>query len=334
MQANILGTRKEYLPDNAGLRTILYFCGCALRCQWCMHPMPETPEPSLIWDSGKCLFCHLCERDCPTGSLHFEDGVLTYNPRTCGRCLRCQQHCPARGIDFSGSIVTLEEVKKRLTHDLACYHEGGGLMLVGVNHHGDVSFAREILRFCRENGIHTCVNTHGFLSDFEFARLTQNADQVIMDIKHYDPRLHVRLTGVSNRQILSNLDCLIAAGREVAVKISVIPHINDADCDANGFGALLTKHGVLHVYLANFDELDRYKYGCADPVPSRRNLHSAAMTAAQSRMASLRRYGAPDTNISPEKLNRFREILQRYGLRVRHLTIPFDSLDDREEMQL
>jgi glycyl-radical enzyme activating protein len=334
MQANILGIRKEYLPDNAGLRTILYFCGCALRCQWCMHPMPETPEPVLVWNSSKCLFCHLCERDCPTGSLHFENGELLFNPRTCSRCLRCQQHCPARTIDFSGSVVTLDEVKKRLSHDLGCYRAGGGIMLVGVNNHGDVSFSREVLRFCRENDIRTVVNTHGFLSDFEFARLTQNADEVLMDIKHYNPRMHVRLTGVSNRQILANLDYLIASGREVSAKISVIPHINDADCDAHGFGRMLAEHGVRNVYLANFDDLDHYKYGCAHLVPSRDNIRNAAMTAAQSRMASLRRYGAPDTNISPEKLARFGEILRRHGLRVRNLILPFDSQDEREEMQI
>lgn len=319
MQANILRIRKEYFPDNAGLQTIVYFCGCALGCQWCMHPMPDTPEPVLIWSSSKCLYCQLCVRNCPTDSLHFENDILVFDPKTCDRCLRCQQNCPAHGIDFGGSVLALDDAIAALRRDRQIYRRAGGLTLFGVNSHSDISFAAEILRFCRENGIRTCVDTPAFLSDFEFARLIQNADRVVIDLKHYDRRMHVRLTGVSNQQILNNLDFALAAGKDVIARIAVIPHINDTSYDAHRFGILLNDHGVRKVTLTNFAQLNREKYGSAHQLPNRMSSRYASMTAAQSRLASFCKPGASDTNISCEALEQFGEIIRRHGLLVRCL---------------
>ena len=86
MKADIFRIQKDYLPDQAGLYTVVFFNGCPLRCIWCSHPMPDSHPTEIEWDSRDCLYCHLCERNCPTGSLVFKDHVLTYNPDTCSFC--------------------------------------------------------------------------------------------------------------------------------------------------------------------------------------------------------------------------------------------------------
>ena len=52
-------------------------------------------------------------------------------------------------------------------------------------------------------------------------------DLVMMDIKHMDPEIHRRVTGVTNRMILNNAKRLAETGKPLIIRVPVIPAVND-----------------------------------------------------------------------------------------------------------
>lgn len=261
MKADIFRIQKDYLPDQAGLYTVVFFNGCPLRCIWCSHPMPDSRPTEIDWNSKDCLYCHLCERNCPTGSLVFKDHVLTYNPDTCSFCRTCENNCPSRMFHFRDKLFTFAEARRRILAESSLYQKGGGIFLSGISTHEQAAFASDLFKTCREMGIRTFFETTGFIRQLDFDRVLRYSDHVMIDLKHYDDAKHVRYTGVSNVTILANLDTAVASGVDTAVRISVIPGINDSVFDAMSFGTLLKDHGVRKVYLCDFDTLSMEKFG-------------------------------------------------------------------------
>ena len=53
-----------------------------------------------------------------------------------------------------------------------------------------------IIQKCKENGIHTCVDTNGYLFSEEIKEVLEITDLVLFDIKHIDPEKYLKLTEV------------------------------------------------------------------------------------------------------------------------------------------
>ena len=90
-----------------------------------------------------------------------------------------------------------------------------------------LEFLEETLKACKDEGIHTAVDTSGYISESKIKRILPYTDLFLFDIKHLDPEMHKKYTGVSNSLILSNYNYILMQGKEVIVRIPVIPGYND-----------------------------------------------------------------------------------------------------------
>ncbi len=90
-----------------------------------------------------------------------------------------------------------------------------------------IEFLREALRVCKLNGYHTAVDTSGFSSSENFKSIMLFTDLFLYDIKHLDESKHYEFTGVSNKQILNNYRLLIESGKDIIIRIPIIPGYND-----------------------------------------------------------------------------------------------------------
>ncbi len=259
MQANIFKIEKKELDDGSGMVTRIYFKGCPLRCVSCSSPQYQNRPTQILWDSKRCLFCRLCEGNCPSKSLHFTGNSLHFQADTCDACRICIRSCPSRALHFVGKMMELDEITDMLLADQNLYG-AGGVFLTGGDALMQPEFAAALLKVCREHGIHTCVDTTGFSQPLAFAKILAHTDHLFLNIKHYSEKKHVQFTGVSNQTILENLNFAIAAGIAVTVRITITPGLNDTFCDAQKFAQLLKEHRVERVFLSVYSQEFARKY--------------------------------------------------------------------------
>ena len=90
-------------------------------------------------------------------------------------------------------------------------------------------FCAELLKRLKEHGIHTAVDTCGFVSKRSLDKVIPYTDVFLYDMKAYDEDVHIRCTGKSNKQILENLRWLDEVGARIEVRIPFVPEYNDRE---------------------------------------------------------------------------------------------------------
>ena len=113
--------------------------------------------------------------------------------------------------------------------DLPFYTKSGlgGVTLSGGDPVFQWEFSTSLLEACKENGIHTAIETSGFCAWKHVSLMVSNLDFILFDIKHMNPKSHRRLTGVDNKLILNNLSKIAGYSVPIVVRMPVIPRYND-----------------------------------------------------------------------------------------------------------
>ena len=98
------------------------------------------------------------------------------------------------------SVGDLMEKIRAVKHFLS-----GGVTVSGGQPSLQPEFVAELFRACRKEGIHTCLDTNGYVKGITnpIADMIEQTDLVMLDIKHMDNDLHRKLTYVGNERVLS-----------------------------------------------------------------------------------------------------------------------------------
>ena len=87
-------------------------------------------------------------------------------------------------------------------------------------------FCREVLMKLKEHGIHTAVDTCGFVAREAIDKVLPYTDTFLYDIKAIDEDVHIKCTGQSNKIILDNLKYIDSLCKEIEVRIPYVPEYN------------------------------------------------------------------------------------------------------------
>ncbi len=261
--AMITHISRTSLHDGPGVRTVVYFKGCGLRCRWCHNPETLSPLPEILYTPQKCIRCGRCVELCPEHH-RVEGDEMVFHREGCSRCGRCAEVCPSEALTTAGRRYTVEELLAEVQKDRHYYlQSGGGVTLSGGECLLQADFCRELLAACRDDGIHTAVETALFVPWKNVERVLSHTDWVFADCKLADPEKHRRYTGQDNRRILANLARLAeAAPGRVTVRIPLIPGVNDTDEDIAGFARVLAPlaDGLRGVEILRYNNLAAGKY--------------------------------------------------------------------------
>ena len=156
-KGRIFNIQRFSIHDGPGIRTIVFFKGCFMRCAWCCNPESQSYEIQTLVENGK--------------------------------------------EKIVGKDVTVEEILPEILADQTYYRRsGGGVTLSGGEILGQPEFARDLLRACKECGLHTAVESTANAPFEKIEMILPYLDLYLMDIKHMDsakhkefPRPHCRL---------------------------------------------------------------------------------------------------------------------------------------------
>ena len=240
--------------DGPGLRTVVFFKGCNLRCAWCHNPESQSRERQLAVYRDKCIVCGRCGQVCPS-------------PAQCTLCGECELFCPSGARRCYGEDFTVAQVMEQVEKDRDFYGDTGGVTCSGGECMLQPDFLLALLRECKERGIHTAVDTAGHLPYEAFERIRPMTDLFLYDLKLWDDRKHRQYVGVSNRQILDNLDRLLDSGAAVWVRIPILVGINDGEAEMRAVAAFL-KGRAQRVELLPYHRMGENKYTALGLPPS------------------------------------------------------------------
>ncbi len=238
LTAPVSNISRASVHDGPGLRTVVFFKGCSLRCKWCHNPETQQTTQDIMYNPTKCIGCGRCIKICPEHHT-VETERHVFRREGCRRCGKCSDACPTRALEQSGHPATVEEVMKELVKDRHFYTEsGGGVTFSGGECLLHTAFVLELLKGCRAEQIHTAIETALCVKPDSIDAAAPLCDLFLADLKIPDPDKHKYYTGQDNALIIDNLYRL-AAGSKVLVRIPLIPGVNDSMEDIRGFARIL-----------------------------------------------------------------------------------------------
>ena len=239
----IFDIKKYAIHDGPGIRTTIFFKGCSMGCQWCHNPESKNfgVEDFAVKDRVK---------------------NVTKN-------------------ETVGYEISVDDIMEKIEKDRVFYDESdGGVTFSGGEPLVQTNFLLDVLKKCKKSNIHTTVDTCGEASWKNFEKIIKYVDLFLYDLKIIDNVLHNKYTGVTNNRIHENLKNLLKNGKDVELRIPLIPDVTDIDVNLDDMiKFILSLKTKLTVTLLpynplNRDKLDRYclenKLGKLKTQPSKR----------------------------------------------------------------
>lgn len=252
--------QKFSVHDGPGIRTIVFFKGCPLRCQWCQNPETWQVKPQIMYTINACIRCGACQAMCPQGVITLTDQGVQIDRNQCNVCQTCLETCYAEALSCVGKTVEVSRVLETVLDDMAFYGDKGGITLSGGEVLMQADFATALLRGAKEHGVHTAIETCGFGNWDDLCKMLPYLDLVLFDVKHTDSAKHRQYTGVGNERILANLKRLGETGKEVIIRVPYIPGVNDSAENIRATGELARSVHAKMVHLLPFHKMGEAKW--------------------------------------------------------------------------
>lgn len=249
LNATIFDIQRNSFVDGPGIRTTVFFKGCNLKCMWCHNPESQSPNIQMMLYKDKCIGCGKCSEICHN------------NLESCDFCGKCELFCPADARKICGKKYAVSEVFDEIKKDKLFYeNSGGGVTFSGGECMLQIDFLVEILRKCKQEGIHTAIDTAGFVPWESFERVLPYTDLFLYDMKVFDDEKHKKFVGVSNQLILENLCKLFQKGADIWIRIPIIPGVNDNVCEMERIKDFIKQYHPKKIELLPYHKMGEHKY--------------------------------------------------------------------------
>lgn len=221
--------------DGPGIRTVVFFKGCPLKCLWCANPETKSKDVQLMYWATRCIGCKRCISACPERSLSWKDKVVI-DRNSCTLCGKCAEMCNCDALTKVGDKKSVDEVIQYVLRDKPFYDKsGGGITFSGGEAMYQLPFLVALAKEAKIVGLNTAMETSGFFSWSSIEQTLPYIDVYLYDVKHMDNDRHKALCGVDNTIVHDNLRRLRSANKEIHIRMPVLPGINT---DTNNLEAM------------------------------------------------------------------------------------------------
>ncbi len=176
----------------------------------------------------RCLYCH--NPDC----RHIEDGKEVY-------------------VD-----ELISEIKKYRSY---FRFSGGGVTITGGEPLMQPEFVQEIFKRCQDSGIHTALDTSGYVNLNVARPVLKYVDLVLLDIKSFDPQIYKKVTSVSLKPTLNFAKYLNKINKSTWIRFVLVPNLTDPIHNVQGLANFVSNlDNVEKVELLPLHKMGEYKW--------------------------------------------------------------------------
>lgn len=145
------------------------------------------------------------------------------------RCLYCHNPDTWSGKNYKYELTAEEAIREVLK--VKAFIRNGGVTVSGGEPLLQPDFVGQLFKICREKGIHTAVDTSGYLLNDKIKQVLEYTDLVLLDIKHINPDKYLRLTGRPLAPTLHFIDYLKEIKKPIWVRYVLVPGYSDDEDD-------------------------------------------------------------------------------------------------------
>ena len=221
---------------------------------------PDAPDEAEFHDDGEGAFGYVHSYE---SSSRYDGPGLRVVLFVSGCLLRCSYcHNPDTWHLKDGTYVSAQQVIDRLhTFAPALRSLDGGLTISGGEPMVQLAFTRRILAGAKEMGLHTAIETSGYLGDRVDDRYLSCLDLVLLDIKSSDPETYRSVTGRELAPTLRFAERLAAIGKPVWVRFTLVPGFTDEPANVDGIARFVAPmKNVEWVEVQPFHQLGAFKW--------------------------------------------------------------------------
>ena len=157
-------------------------------------------------------------------------------------------------------MMTPEEVMKEILK-VKGFIRSGGVTVSGGEPLLQPEFLIELFKLCKESGIHTALDTSGYIFDEKAKEVLEYVDMVLLDIKHINPMKYKILTSVSLEHTLKFAEYLSSINKPVWVRYVLVPGYSDDEEDLHEWAKFVSKfENIERVDILPFHQMGTYKW--------------------------------------------------------------------------
>lgn len=171
----------------------------------------------------------------------------------------------------------------------------GGVTVSGGEPMMQPEFVLELFKLCKTAGIHTTIDTSGFLFNDKTKEVLSYTDLVLLDIKHINPDKYKELTARPLEPTLNFIEYLAEVNKPVWLRYVLVPHFTDNEEDLHRWAQ----------YVSQFKNVERI-----DILPFHQmGIHKWEQIGQEYKLKDI-------NSPSNQELNKAEAIFKSYGLNV------------------
>jgi len=221
---------------------------------------PDAPDESELKDDGQGAFGYVHSYE--TSSRYDGPGLraVLFVSGCLLRCTYC--HNPDTWHLKDGTYVSAQQVIDRLGQFASALRAlDGGLTISGGEVLVQLAFTKRILAGAKQMGLHTAIETSGFLGDRVVKSYLRVLDLVLLDIKSSNPDTYKTVTGRDLTPTLRFAERLSKLNKPVWVRFTLVPGLTDDPVNVDGIAKFVAPmKNVEWVEVQPFHKMGEFKW--------------------------------------------------------------------------